>query len=488
MRKLRLAEAQHVAWRQLRTSFRQLLRDNTASDDATREALYAFDALPYSGHCKDASWLPTHEELSCAERGLLPVFVPHGLDHTSLLHEVAAVSAAERAPLLAAIQGGCSDDAKITLHGGRMQTVERKGAGGLPLLVRGNRVRWLRRAHDACSPPAGNTRADAERQEQSFRRRLYAMLARYDALAGGLAGAGTQAAVPPGVIDALEDWSNVPRGAAVEAFASPLNHRLTPVLLPTDAEVVARRAPPGHGRRRGESARLPFAPWFCTAFDDVDAPFGGRGDFFELAALPAGRLESIERHPPHTTTTTAAELPTAAPVLPVLINPPYLPWAMARLTPHLEQLLTGPPAPPAIALVIVPARAERSESAAPHAAALARSPLLRGHASFEAEEHAFTQGHAHRRGKPMHDFRTSRWRSDVYVLANVEVGRVRCEALLAAVGDAFRIVPPGERGGAADDGHGDGDREGDARTSSARRGDSQKARNTRRYFSLPRKE
>ena len=74
----------------------------------------------------------------------------------------------------------------------------------------------------------------------AFHARLFACLMRYKSLGG----AGFQAAVGPGVGDALA----AALGPAVEGFASALNAR---------------------------------TPRFGTAFSDVDAPFGGCGSFFE---------------------------------------------------------------------------------------------------------------------------------------------------------------------------------------------------------------
>lgn len=110
----------------------------------------------------------------------------------------------------------------------------------------------------------------AESAEQRFLRCLFVLLARYDA-AGG---AGYQCALPGKGFDALREAL----GASGECFASPLNCR-------TDA--------------------------FCSAFPDVDAPFGSAGSFLDFA--PArGSYEA---------------------------NPIFVPETCSAMVDHMERLL-----------------------------------------------------------------------------------------------------------------------------------------------------
>lgn len=89
--------------------------------------------------------------------------------------------------------------------------------------------------------------------DAAFRQDLFAVLCRYDTLAGS----GFQAACLPPVFDALQ----LHFGTQFECFASPLNCR--------------------YGR-------------FCSAFADTDAPFGSLGSFFEFRPTEG----SFQANPP----------------------------------------------------------------------------------------------------------------------------------------------------------------------------------------------
>ena len=110
------------------------------------------------------------------------------------------------------------------------------------------RLGTLRRLYDLRS--GGGSSAE---REQHFLRSLMALLLRYQTLDGG----GFQLALPPGVFACLRRlW-----GVSCEAFASPLNCTLNPLTA-------------------GGS--------YCSAFTDVDAPFGSRGSFFGVGGEGGG--------------------------------------------------------------------------------------------------------------------------------------------------------------------------------------------------------
>ena len=422
----RLAEAQRAAWLRLRAELRRLLKG--AGDQSTRTVLAAFDALPYSAS-SSSTWLPSEEQLSCGTSGIRTAMIESsGLPIAAFEGFSSAVDTERNALAVTDVD----TPGTVAIYGGRIQRVERRDAAEenepLSLLVSGKRLRWLRRAHDACdSHPSDATDVD---REVLFRERLYRMLARYDGLGGGFAGAGSQAAVPPGVIDAFETWAGAP---AMEAFASPLNYRLTPALeVP---EVASRRGRPSgssviHGRRRQGPARI-VTPWYCSAFPDVDAPFGSRGSFFDLPALPSSLSQPPTAH--------AGRHSSRPPLLPIIANPPYFGWAMAQLPSTLDRLLAQPDAPDSAVLVVLPALAGRADHEAPHAAALAASPHLRHVVTLEAERHVFCQGHVARRGRPTHEFRRCRWATNLSLLSNVQLSPSACEELLSKVKEAFRI-------------------------------------------------
>ena len=123
--------------------------------------------------------------------------------------------------------------------------------------------------------------------------RVFALLARYEALAGpkhtpgGMGGSGggsgSQAAVPASVIHAFEQWADMPPGSCIECFASPLNHR----------NVFEPRQYAGAPWTQANIRELLGAsPWYCSAFEDVDAPFGGGVNFF-YSRRGASRRQSL---------------------------------------------------------------------------------------------------------------------------------------------------------------------------------------------------
>lgn len=94
------------------------------------------------------------------------------------------------------------------------------------------------------APTVPESTATCTPERATFLRRLFCVLARYEAFSGN--SGGIQGAMPHHVFDRLEAAC----GVSQECFASPLNCHF---------------------------------PRFCSAFPDTDAPFGSRGSFFEAA-------------------------------------------------------------------------------------------------------------------------------------------------------------------------------------------------------------
>ena len=117
-------------------------------------------------------------------------------------------------------------------------------------------------AGDAAADADDTTITDASSTRTPFHTRLLTLLLRYRSVGG----AGFHAAVGAPVVAALSDTLST----GLECFASTLN---------------------------AASAR------FGTAFPDVDAPFGGVGDFFGGGCLPAGA--AVTANPPFEPTTLA---------------------------------------------------------------------------------------------------------------------------------------------------------------------------------------
>ena len=260
-----------------------------------------------------------------------------------------------------------------------------------------NRLDWLLRCHTVASAPTPDP--------LPFAHSLFTLLCRYDALCGdGGGGAGNQGAVPASVYSALEDWAGEPRGAAVEGFASPLNHRLMAV----DFRALG---PP---------------PWYGSSFLEVDAPFGGGASLFlangEAAAafqarLPR-RIDSATHRSEEPATDTGGGTNEAPHHRLLLLNPPYGPREMSSMIDSLDALFrtesawvppvrtqgcihpTASKAVRTTALVVVP-HTHGHRDPSPHHARLASSPWLVGSAILAPDEHVgFVDGRAHERNAP----------------------------------------------------------------------------------------
>jgi hypothetical protein len=208
--------------------------------------------------------------------------------------------------------------------------------------------------------------------------------------------------VPASVYSALEDWAGEPRGAAVEGFASPLNHRLM------DLRALG---PP---------------PWYGSSFLEVDAPFGGGASLFlangEAAAafqarLPR-RIDSAMHRSEEPATDTGGGTNEGPHHRLLLLNPPYGPREMSSMIDSLDAIFRAesallppvralgcirPTASEAVrttALVVVP-HTHGHRDPSPHHARLASSPWLVGSAVLAPDEHVgFVDGRAHERNAP----------------------------------------------------------------------------------------
>ncbi|XRB24019.1 phosphorylated CTD-interacting factor 1 [Pseudoscourfieldia marina] len=277
--------------------------------------------------------------------GLVEDLVRAGVDTAKAeraAEELHAASVAEAAKLEALarrlVDGG---DAAATAAAGRLSVARHRHS--LDYTLDGCFVKLTHAAHEKlvelhrrhCASPGTGERADA------VDLRLFALLLRYKTLHGH----GFQAAAGPPVFRLLHERL----GVTMECFASPLN------------AYFAR---------------------FCSAFPDVDAPFGSAGSFWSCSP----RRGSFE------------------------VNPPFVPYMLDRAAARCVQLLdaaedTGDP----LAFCFVqPGWTERVAWTS-----LSKSAFLRLRVVVAAADHGFCDGTSHQRQDP---FRTSPYDTGVFVL------------------------------------------------------------------------
>lgn len=197
-----------------------------------------------------------------------------------------------------------------------------------------------------------------EDDEILFHRHLYSLLARYE----GLSGHGYQAALAEEGFDVLLQGID----AKCEAFASPLNSRYAQ---------------------------------YCSAFPDVDHPFGSLGSFFDFSP----KMGSFEA------------------------NPPFVPEVMGKAVEHIERLVAGTKLPMSFC-VIVPVWKECSYWSALLASPLSRrEPLI-----IQAESHGFCDGAQHQRRREERH-RVSSFDTGVFFLQN-DAGAAKWRVDQALVG------------------------------------------------------
>jgi phosphorylated CTD-interacting factor 1 len=225
-----------------------------------------------------------------------------------------------------------------------------------------------------------------EDDEVLFHRHLYSLLARYE----GLSGHGYQAALAEEGFDVLLQGI----GAKCEAFASPLNSRYAQ---------------------------------YCSAFPDVDCPFGSLGSFFDFSP-GMGSFEA---------------------------NPPFVPEVMAKAVEHIEQLVAGARLPMSFC-VIVPVWKECSYwsalSASPHSR---QEPLI-----IQAESHGFCDGAQHQRRREerhrvssfdtgvfflQNDAGAAKWRVDQALVGRLEAAMKRAVGTAKDVKELERRYKPNKK-------------------------------------------
>ncbi|EOD32508.1 hypothetical protein EMIHUDRAFT_112355 [Emiliania huxleyi CCMP1516] len=205
-----------------------------------------------------------------------------------------------------------------------------------PLKISDEWLSKLREMHTAtvastapASAPASASAASAAAAELRFRSDLARLLLRYKALGGS----GFQAAIGGGAFAVLR----ASFGARLECFASPLN---------------ARSAP------------------FCSAFPDVDAPFGSLGSFLEFEP-EEGAYEA---------------------------NPPFVPLVLRAMCAHMHRLLDRAEASrrPLLFVVVVGASSALKRHAAwEDLQGLAAGRHGRAQWLLPLHAHGYTEGHAH---------------------------------------------------------------------------------------------
>ena len=193
---------------------------------------------------------------------------------------------------------------------------------------------------------SGNDSNDSGRR--AFHARLFALLLRYKSIQGY----GFQSGVGPRVFATLRAAA----GVAFEAFASPLNCYHT----------------------KG----------FCSAFPDVDAPFGARGDFFKLADAGAFKRGAAQ------------------------VNPPFVSGVMRRVAETIERVLTAASEndAPLTFVVFIPGWTDEWAWSA-----LSDSRFLVAKFVVAAADHGYCDGAAHQRKA---SFRSSTYDTGVFALCS----------------------------------------------------------------------
>jgi phosphorylated CTD-interacting factor 1 len=178
--------------------------------------------------------------------------------------------------------------------------------------------------------------------DTEFHDDLYSLLARYYSIQGP----GFQAACPEAVFDVLQSGLGVHH----ECFASPLNC---------------------------------FYGSYCSAFQDVDGPFGTSGSFWEFSPLGGGSFQA---------------------------NPPFVHHIMVRMVETMESLLRRDDMMPFSFVVIVPVWLEESSYQA-----MCNSKFKVHHYIIAKADHGFCDGAQHQRRDR---YRVSPYDTAVFILQN----------------------------------------------------------------------
>ena len=450
---VRVALAQRVSWQRLRAVLRSELNARGVDTAGMRAVLTACDRIPYRTASPP---LPTAVELLAGgDDSSLSILLERHLQAASAAEVLARLgeTAAREAEHVLAAGAGKGGQLRVRVstkadRGGLHQVSavrqyrsdgKRRSRTEARFELTEGRLRWLQQQHVAISGvTVGN-------DSSTFDQDLFVSLARYDAVAG-TKGAGHQAALPPAVYQAFEHAMGCPTGTAIEAFASPFNHR-------ADHPAGA----------------------FCTAFPDTDAAFGGASRFDayvdELVggsppgpASPLGPVTTPTNTnaPTHTNAPTltraarrAIKFGRAAPAPPappaheqlhrlLVVNPPFGPGDITSAVQSIAALAATEEAAGSrvrtSALLVVPARV--SGEPAPHCALIEALPCCVDTMVLAGGSHLFMHGAAFRRTRqpPLQPHRHD---SAVYFLSTHGAAAQLSEAVLSAVRAAF--VTPHER-------------------------------------------
>mmetsp|Transcript_16458 Transcript_16458/g.41293 ORF Transcript_16458/g.41293 Transcript_16458/m.41293 type:complete len:746 (-) Transcript_16458:101-2338(-) len=208
------------------------------------------------------------------------------------------------------------------------------------------------RTEDRRQQTGDSTSLSASYRHLSFEEALFCLLCRYDMIQG----AGLQAGVPGAIMDVLLERFD----CRMECFASPFNCRYD---------------------------------CFASAFEDVDAPFGSKGSFFELPGLSdelqgGSRADSDGNDDDDSRSTTSVEKGICFEA-----NPPFCDGLILQLNQKITNLLSAKKREtPIMFVVFVPAWRD-SECYQ----ALLTNQRLTQHLLLKQGEHWYAEGTQHRR-------------------------------------------------------------------------------------------
>jgi len=427
--------AQRTAWLRLRSLLSKDLLSSKAATSRVSEVLKAFDALPYGLQEPSSLWLPSPTEIKDAftpfevtcdatqslagaaetEAKFLHTFA--NKNHSNGSRKIQVSDSREGLLWIGLGTEPCSNPRSSRMSNDAKRRA-RLAQVRFPLVK--DRFDWLRTQHENV---ARNKNGAHQYCEDTFLLDLFRMLVRYDGLGGGAGGSGNQAAVPAQVFSAFERWAKAEPGSCVEAFASPLNHRLAK-------------------QSRGSSPA-----WFGSAFGDVDSAFGSLGSFLNSKDALLQPSTQSQHHSIF------------------LLNPPFFASHMeaipGQLHRHFSDLNTDGSKLESFphhrqprhssALVVVPGRGTKQSTAAPHGEMLRKSPWFRGSISLAGGTHGFEHGLQHCRHHKVDGsaLRLSFHETEVHVLSTLSPSDIAAtqlttgafKGLLKDVSACFSVQP-----------------------------------------------
>jgi phosphorylated CTD-interacting factor 1 len=267
----------------------------------------------------------------------------------SLYENVAAAArdmAAQQAAAQRQEQEKSNDNAPTTATGGGVKLVRHKHTYDLFLPKNQKHILKLNHEHYDKLASLWNLTHDLspgkDDDRDEFHSDLYCLLARYYSIQGP----GFQAACPEAVFDTLQSGLHVQH----ECFASPLNC---------------------------------YYGSFCSAFFEVDEPFGSSGSFWDFSPTQGGSFQA---------------------------NPPFVHHVMVRMVSKIESLLMNDDTVPLSFVVIVPVWLEESSYQA-----MAASKFKTHHFIIAKADHGFCDGAQHQRRDR---YRVSPYDTAVFILQN----------------------------------------------------------------------